>query len=158
MKAILKATTEQYFYIGFTSAAVKAVKPGPIFINQRKDNIMIKQTITALAALTVAACASNPDKLGTQQVSSYKYINYNCTQLSMQLDNKNARLSSLYTQLKKERDADEIQVGVGLLLFWPTLLFVEGGDGPEAAEYSRLKGEVQAIQEVMINKSCGGGW
>lgn len=158
MKAILKATTEQYFYIGFTSAAVKAVKPGQIFINQRKVKTMIKKTIMALTALTVTACASNPDKLGTQQVSSYKYINFNCTQLSMQLDNKNARLSSLYAQLKKERDADEIQVGVGLLLFWPTLLFVEGGDGPEAVEYSRLKGEVQAIQEVMINKSCGGGW
>jgi hypothetical protein len=44
MKAILKVTTAQFFYIGFTSAAVKAVKPGPIFINQRKGNIMINKS------------------------------------------------------------------------------------------------------------------
>lgn len=115
-----------------------------------------KITVVITALMAISACASNPDKLGTQYVSSVKYQDYTCSQLSMSYDNKSTRLAQLYNQLKKERDADELQVGVGLLLFWPTLLFVEGGDGAEAVEYSRLKGEVQAIQEMMIQKSCRG--
>ncbi len=45
-------------------------------------------------------------------------------------------------------------MGVGLVLFWPTLFFLEGGDGPEAAEYARLKGERDAIEKVSIQKKC----
>lgn len=46
-------------------------------------------------------------------------------------------------------------MGVGLVLFWPTLFFLEGGDGPQAQEYARLKGERDAIERVSIQKKCG---
>lgn len=45
-------------------------------------------------------------------------------------------------------------MGVGLVLFWPTLFMLEGGDGPEAAEYARLKGEYEALRKVAIEKKC----
>lgn len=45
-------------------------------------------------------------------------------------------------------------MAVGMLLFWPTLFFLEGGDGPQAAEYARLKGEVDALEKVAIAKKC----
>ena len=45
-------------------------------------------------------------------------------------------------------------MAIGLVLFWPTLFFLEGGDGPEAAEYARLKGEVDALEGVAIQKQC----
>jgi len=35
------------------------------------------------------------------------------------------------------------------------LFFLEGGDGPEAAEYGRLKGERDALEKVAIQKECG---
>jgi len=56
--------------------------------------------------------------------------------------------------LKETADADAAQVGVGLILFWPALFLVEGGDGAEAQEYSRLKGEKEAIERVSIQKKC----
>ena len=46
-------------------------------------------------------------------------------------------------------------MAVGMLLFWPALFFLEGGDSPEAAEYSRLKGEVEALNEASMLKKCG---
>ena len=56
--------------------------------------------------------------------------------------------------MKETADADAAQVGVGLILFWPALFLVEGGDGAEAQEYSRLKGEKEAIERVSIQKKC----
>ena len=40
------------------------------------------------------------------------------------------------------------------ILFWPTLFFLEGGDGPQAQEYARLKGERDAIGKVAVVKKC----
>jgi len=45
-------------------------------------------------------------------------------------------------------------MGIGLVLFWPALFFLEGGDGPEAAEYTRLRGEVDAMRRVAVLKEC----
>ena len=64
------------------------------------------------------------------------------------------RASELHGQLKKTADNDAAQMGVGLILFWPVLFFLEGGDGPQAAEYARLKGERDALEEVAIFKKC----
>jgi hypothetical protein len=46
-------------------------------------------------------------------------------------------------------------MGVGLVLFWPTLFFLEGGDGADAAEYKRLRGEYEALQEASVHKKFG---
>jgi hypothetical protein len=65
-----------------------------------------------------------------------------------------ARTGEKYRSVKKLADNDAAQMGVGLILFWPTLFFLEGGDGPEAAEYARLKGEMDAIERAAISKRC----
>ena len=46
-------------------------------------------------------------------------------------------------------------MGVGLILLWPVLFFLEGGDDPRATEYSRLKGERDAVEKVSVQKKCG---
>ena len=45
-------------------------------------------------------------------------------------------------------------MAIGLILFWPALFFLEGGDGPQAAEFSRLIGERDAIDRVSRLKDC----
>jgi len=79
----------------------------------------------------------------------------NCTQLGGELERVSARKVELYNQLKKTADNDAAQMTVGLLILWPTLFFLEGGDGPQAAEYSRLLGEEETIQKMMVQKNCG---
>lgn len=43
---------------------------------------------------------------------------------------------------------------VGMILFWPSL-FLMKGNGAEAAEVARLKGEMEAISQVSLAKNCG---
>jgi hypothetical protein len=40
-----------------------------------------------------------------------------------------------YNKLQKTTENDQAQMAVGMILFWPALFFLEGGDGAEAAEY-----------------------
>lgn len=48
---------------------------------------------------------------------------------------------------------DAVAMGVGLVLFWPSLFFIKG-DGQTAAELSRLRGEFEALEQVSIQKNC----
>jgi len=105
-------------------------------------------------SLFLGACATQPSKITSQYVPASTYSNYSCDQIASTLRQKNNRMQTLYTSLKSEADADEWQMGVGMLLFWPSLFFLEGGDSPEAAEYARVKGEVDALNEASIQKNC----
>jgi hypothetical protein len=65
-----------------------------------------------------------------------------------------AAFIALRGQLDENATGDAVARGVGLVLFWPALLFMEG-DGPEAQEYAHLKGEYEALQQTAIQKKCG---
>lgn len=109
--------------------------------------------IAVISSLT--ACASNPDKIDAAYVSPLKYKDYDCDQIAMEMDHVGRRTNELYQRLQAERTADNWQMGVGLLLFWPSLFFLEGGDGPEAAEYAQLKGEYESLRTNSVQKKCG---
>jgi hypothetical protein len=44
-------------------------------------------------------------------------------------------------------------MGVGLVIFWPALLFTKGND-ENTAELARLKGQMDAIEQASIQKRC----
>ena len=102
----------------------------------------------------LSGCASSPKKISSSYVSPLKYKSYDCEQIAMEMDYVSNRTTELYNSLKKEANADAVQMGVGLILFWPTLFMLEGGDGPKAAEYARLKGEYEALRKAALEKKC----
>ena len=104
--------------------------------------------------LALAGCATQPDKIAAQYVSPIQFNNYTCEQVAGEMRGVHRRANELHGQLKKTANTDAAQMGIGLILFWPTLFFLEGGDGPQAAEYARLKGERDALEEVAILKKC----
>ncbi|MGJ3259227.1 MAG: hypothetical protein ACFE0S_06440 [Rhodospirillales bacterium] len=111
--------------------------------------------LTVLAAVAiVAGCASQPDEIQGHYVSDLQFRNHDCDQLQMEAERVSRRVGELHGQLKETADNDAAQMGVGLVLFWPTLFFLEGGDGPQAQEYARLKGERDAIERVSIKQKC----
>lgn len=117
--------------------------------------LSIRPALCLLAVLVVGGCASSPDKIDAAYVSPLKYKDYDCDQVAMEMDYVGQRTTKLYQRLKAERTADNWQMGVGLVLFWPSLFLLEGGDGPEAAEYAQLKGEYEALRDVSVSKKCG---
>jgi hypothetical protein len=116
----------------------------------KKTKLIASISIFAL----LSGCATNPNKISSSYVSPLKYKNYDCDQIAMEMDYVSQRTTELYNNLKKEASADAVQMGVGLVLFWPTLFLLEGGDGPEAAEYARLKGEYEALRKAAVEKKC----
>ena len=111
-------------------------------------------SLAAAIAAGLTACASHPDQIRAVEVSTSQYEHYDCEQISMKLDLVANRTAELYTSLREERSTDAAQTTIGLLLFFPALLFLEGGDGLEAEDYARLKGQYEALQDVAVAKKC----
>jgi hypothetical protein len=115
----------------------------------------MKKLVSALAIIVLlAGCASQPEDIAASSVSTLQYQDYNCKQISLELDRIERKVNDLYYRLDKKAGNDGAQMAIGIVLFWPALFFLEGGDGPEAAEYARLKGELEALETVSIHKKC----
>ena len=114
----------------------------------------MRRMMTLASILILAGCASHPDDIAASSVSTLAYRNYTCEQIAMELARVERAASGLYGRLEEEANSDQAEMAVGLVLFWPTLFFLEGGDGPEAAEYARLKGEREALEKTAIVKNC----
>lgn len=117
----------------------------------------MRALLIAGLTLCVAGCATSPDKMTAAYVSPIQYQAYDCAQIGAELQRVTRRANELYGQLDKTASNDNAQMAVGMVLFWPALFFLEGGDGPQAAEYSRLKGERDALEQVAIEKKCDPG-
>ena len=114
----------------------------------------MRSTLLVATFIVCTGCASNPNKIDAAYVSPLTYARYNCDQIASEMNYVGQETTKLYQRLKSERTADNWQMAAGLLVFWPALLFLEGGDGPEAGRYSQLKGEFEALRQASIEKGC----
>lgn len=104
--------------------------------------------------LAVAACASKPSDIAPTYVSPVAYQNFTCEQLQAEAEMVSQQAAVASGQQEKHRKNDTVKTTVGVVLFWPVLLFNEG-DGQTATELSRLKGQMTAIQQASAQKNCG---
>lgn len=114
----------------------------------------MNKVMIAAVALALTGCATDPASISAASVSPVQYSSYDCAQVTAELDRVTTRANALNTELKNKADNDTAQMTVGMILFWPALFFLEGGDGPDAAEYARLKGEKEALEKTAISKNC----
>ncbi len=115
---------------------------------------MIKKLGAALCLLTAVGCASQPDEMTASHVSDRLYSDLSCNDLKAELIEVSSKKNDLETVLEKEADNDAAQTAIGLILFWPALFLLEGGDGTEATEYRRLKGTEIALNKSLTKKDC----
>ena len=118
---------------------------------------MSTKKIFALSAsiLILSGCATSSDKIATAYVSPLQYQSYDCDQLTSESVRLNQRVLALQGQVDKAAANDKAITGVGMILFWPAL-FALGGNTQQEAEYGRLKGEYEAIQQSAVAKKCPG--
>jgi len=105
-----------------------------------------------LLAMT-AGCASSSKEIKAAYVSPMTYEGFTCQQLIDENNRIQLRISEVAGTVDKRASGDKTKMDVGLILFWPTLFFLKG-DGPEAQELSRLKGEHEALEQAYIKKQC----
>jgi hypothetical protein len=115
---------------------------------------MKKYIVTIGAGLGLVACASSPDNISASYVSPNQYASYSCAQLRDEAARVSNRAMQVSGAQSSKATTDAIATGVGVVLFWPALFLIKG-DGTTAAEVARLKGEMEAIEQVSIQKRCG---
>lgn len=98
-------------------------------------------------------CSQHPDKIPSQYVSPLQYESYNCKQISYEMQRLSSRASELHGKQEKAAKGDSVKTGVGLVLFWPTLFFLDNNSA-QASEYGRIKGEFSALEQAAVQKGC----
>jgi hypothetical protein len=115
------------------------------------------KTTAALTAAVIAltGCATASKDVATAYVSPMQYQNYDCDQLGAEATRLTTRVQQLGGRLDEAASNDKAITGVGAILFWPAL-FALGGTKQQEAEYGRLKGEAEAVQQAAVFKKCPG--
>ena len=109
--------------------------------------------LSTLLVLLAVGCAHSSDEIVAQTVPSATFVSYECDRIASEQGRVTARLAELKTEVDETADDDELMTTVGILVFPPLLFFLKG-DGAEANEYGRLKGEHAALQEAAAQKQC----
>ena len=114
---------------------------------------MKKFVASVMLAGVLAACASSPENISASYVSPNQYASYSCAQLRDEAARVSTRAMQVSGAQSNKATTDAVATGVGVILFWPALFLIKG-DGTTAAEVARLKGEMEAIEQVSIQKKC----
>jgi len=116
-----------------------------------------KKTAAAMVitSLLASGCATSSDKISAAYVSPMQYQSYDCDQIAAEGSRLSQRVMALQGQVDKAASNDKALTGVGVILFFP-VLFALGGNQAQEAEYGRLKGEYEALQQTAILKKCTG--
>ncbi len=105
--------------------------------------------------MVLAGCSTASKDIAAVSVSPLQYQSYDCEQLTSESQRVQTRVTQLGGRLDEAASNDKAITGVGMILFWPAL-FALGGTKQQEAEYARLKGEYDAIQQAAIYKKCPG--
>ena len=115
---------------------------------------MIQRAMIVVVVGMLAGCADKSNNVAASYVSPIQYQGYSCRQLAEEAGRVTARAAQLSGVQDKNASNDAVATGVALVVFWPAAFFI-GGNKENAAELGRLKGELQAIESISIQKNCG---
>ena len=107
-----------------------------------------------VTTLLLTGCASKSADISPSYISPVTYQNFTCQQLQVEAQSVSQRAAAASGRQDKARKNDVVKTTVGVVLFWPVLLFNEG-DGAKANEVANLKGQMQAIEQASVQKNCG---
>lgn len=110
--------------------------------------------VVASVSLIGSGCSTSSKDISPTYVSPMQYQNYDCDQLTMEMQRVQTRVNQLGGRLDEAASNDKAIAGVGLILFWPAL-FALGGTKEQEAEYARLRGEYDAISQASMMRKCG---
>jgi len=113
----------------------------------------MKTKLMILFIIVLAGCSTAPDKISAAYVSPSKYMALSCWQINNEIAATRNRTDKMYANLRADRDKDNVAMTVGLILFWPALLLVDG-NSPDAQTYAQLKGESEALSSAYTYKNC----
>jgi hypothetical protein len=103
----------------------------------------------------LGGCATSSKDIAPTYVSPLQYQSYDCEQIAGEIRRVQVRVNQLSGRLDEAAANDKVITGVGAILFWPAL-FALGGTKQQEAEYARLRGEYDALEQAAVVKKCPG--
>jgi hypothetical protein len=111
-------------------------------------------TLGVVAGLIVFGCAKRSEDVAAAYISPLNYKKFNCRQLAEEAERVSERATELCgVRDDSKRTWDRVPPSRAVVVFWPTAFLVNGDDA-QMAEYTRLKGEFEAILQVSVKKGC----
>jgi hypothetical protein len=110
--------------------------------------------VMAMTAALCGGCASKSSDIAAAYVSPLQYEALSCRQLAEEAERLSHRAAIAAGVQDDRASKDAVATTVGVIIFWPALFLINGDKG-NAAELSRLRGEMEAIEQVSIRKNCG---
>lgn len=117
--------------------------------------IQLPKFFSLIVVVFATGCATSSKDVPTAYVSPMQYQAFDCSQLTAESLRIFQRVNQLGGRLDEAAANDKAIATAGGLLFWPAL-FALGGTKQQEAEYGRLKGEYDAIQQSAVMKKCEG--
>jgi hypothetical protein len=118
--------------------------------------VSIKNRVVSLAVIiSLMGCATQSSDIAAAYISPLQYQNYDCGQLSAESQRLQARVTQIGGRLDQAASSDKAITGAGIILFWPALFFL-GGTKQQEADFARIKGEYEAVQQAAVLKRCDG--
>ena len=140
---------------GFTRNAQSYTLQRLPFCHKSHGETKLKKTLAVCvsASLALSGCATSSKDVAATYASPLQYQSYDCAQLNEEGQRIRSRVVQLGGRLDEAAANDKAIMGVGILIFWPAL-FALGGTKQQEAEYSRLRGEADAVERMVVTKKC----
>ncbi|SMH57400.1 hypothetical protein [Maritimibacter sp. HL-12] len=111
-------------------------------------------TTAVLASTLLMSCAQRANEVQASYVSPLTYQSYSCKQIEVEARRVAARTGQIAGTQDQNASRDAAATAAAVILFWPAAFFVKG-DGSNATELARLRGELEALEVVSNEKNCG---
>jgi hypothetical protein len=108
--------------------------------------------ILVSSSIVLGGCASAAKDISSSYVSPLQFQGYDCNQITSEGQRIQGRINAMTGQLDKAASNDKAITGVAVILFWPAVFAL--GNKTQEAEYARLKGEGEALEQASIAKKC----
>ena len=116
--------------------------------------MFVKNAVSsALISLVLAGCASNSENVAAVYVSPIQYEKMSCRQIGEEASRVSSRVAQVAGIQDQQAENDAGATAISLILFWPAVFFIKG-DKANSAELGRLKGELEALEQASIRRSC----
>lgn len=115
---------------------------------------MLRRTFAALTtAAMLASCAMPANQIGASYVSPTRYTNMSCEELRYELGVVSSQIAAASAAQDSKASSDAAAVAIGLVAFWPALLFV-GNNPDNSSALSSMKGDFNALLGAAQRNGC----
>ena len=118
-----------------------------------KTTSIISAFLMGASTIGLSGCANDPKNISASYVSPIQYEGYTCPQIREEAARLSSKAAEITGVQQSKANGDAVAMGVGLVLFWPSLFFIKG-DGSTATEVAHLKGQMDALEQASIKRKC----